>query len=337
VFEHPVGSLDDSHQEPRRQCRQAVAGGQVHFVGHYSNNVYDFAFDTLAKVRPDIRADPAGGRPDNRPLDRLREDLRRVGRQLGHQLSILDGSLEDLRCGRLIRIVLHGEDGVVFCNSIVPHQYIVGLVRDRPPRDRPDRPLTDRPPVRAADIALARLSTSLRRLVSLGPLNPGGWLRPEPLEPAGPPPDAGPGAPTPPHVEGAGTDALPAALLARTVRPDDLHYLAHWRDGTRSGAADQLDHPRLSRFFTQITPGTRRKLYADLGRQLPTVARQLGRLANPVIGFGLTRIVLDVEEGAVFFYRLSEQDALVGVTLDQAQVSDADHRLAELAAAHRAR
>ncbi len=59
----------------------------------------------------------------------------------------------------------------------------------------------------------------------------------------------------------------------------------------------------------------------------------MDRTLLPLLGGVLRRVVLDVEAGALYFRRLGEDDALIGVTLDQAKVAVAEASLNTLAQA----
>jgi hypothetical protein len=80
-----------------------------------------------------------------------------------------------------------------------------------------------------------------------------------------------------------------------------------------------------------MTVDARRKFYNDFAMELSNVVSTLGRLTRSSVGGRLFRLVLDVEQGAIFYYRLRVNDYLVGVTLDQDQVHVADDKMALLA------
>jgi hypothetical protein len=117
----------------------------------------------------------------------------------------------------------------------------------------------------------------------------------------------------------------------RAIRPDDLHFVAYCRDGEVVFTADYLGDRSLAPFFTQITFATRRKFYLEFSQELCSHATKLSRATRGVLGGLLVRCVLDVEQGAIYYYRIKPGDYLVGVTIDQSRVSGADDRMSRLA------
>jgi hypothetical protein len=100
-------------------------------------------------------------------------------------------------------------------------------------------------------------------------------------------------------------------------------------------SVDQLDHPQLGPYFQEISVTERRLFYQNVCRQFPITVRKLGRMASSVTGSKVERVVLDVEQGAIYYYRISPGEYLVGVTIDQRQVAQADDKIAEIAVACR--
>lgn len=325
--------LGEEFADTRAACRDVVRDGRaVHYLAHYTSAVFDFSVDVLG--------DPP------RPADALpgatrRDELRRLGRQLSFVINGIEQTLLEARTGGLIRTVLHTENGAVFCDSVVPRECVVGVVLSRPSGD----PLATIPEVAVGDRAVAGLATRLRERVRLPSLNPGGW------ETAGPPERAseGPagargyrraehqrGEPSPvstgtPHVWPA-RPGRHAERLVAAVRPDDLHFVAYCSQGNTEFTVDHLGHPSLFPFFTQITVDARRRFYRGFAAELGALASKLNRTVRTSLGGRLLRLVLDVEQGAVYYYQLGFDDYLVGVTIDQSRVSVADDRMSRLAA-----
>jgi hypothetical protein len=322
LYEEVADHLGPEFGETRQACRDTMAKSTaLRYLAHYSSAVFDFGLDALGDPPPP---------PDALPGTTRRDELKRLGRQLGSTITNLDRSLQEVRTGRLIRTVLQTEEGAVFCDSVVPSENVVGLVVDRSATEHPEVPLASAPDVRAADQAVAELAGALRARVRLPSLNPGGWESAELAEPL---PSTGPGpAPCVTVLAGPGeeTDRLVAACV-RAARPDDLHVVAYCSQGELPVLVDHLDHPSLSPFFTQIAVETRRRFYQGFSRELGTLAHRLNRTTSTALGGVLVRLVLDVEMGAIFFYRLRPGDYLVGVTIDQNQVRGADDRMAALA------
>ncbi|MER5262973.1 hypothetical protein ABTZ99_12980 [Actinosynnema sp. NPDC002837] len=295
----------------RQACRAAIAETPaLHYLAHYSSGVFDFGVDALGDPPPAPDALPGGTR---------REELKRLGRHLTFQVATLDRALQEVRTGRLIRTVLHTEEGALFCDSVVPTEHVVGLVLDHAGAG----PLFGHPAVDEADRAVAGLATRLRAQLSLGSLNPGGWessadVAPLPVREA-----------VSPHVT-AGEGPLTACLAA--VRPEDLHLVAHVVGGEVRAMVDCLGDPSLAPFFKQVTVEARRRFYHGFVQELGALTTKLNRAVSPVVGGLMARLVLDVEMGAIYHYRLRAGEYLVGVTIDQSRVRAADDRMSALAA-----
>ncbi|MFJ6675559.1 hypothetical protein ACIQMJ_31015 [Actinosynnema sp. NPDC091369] len=294
----------------RQACREAVeASPALHYLAHYSNGVFDFGVDALGD---------AGPAPDALPGGTRREELKRLGRHLTFQVATLDRALQEVRTGRLIRTVLHTEEGALFCDSVVPTEHVVGLVLDHAGAG----PLFGHPAVDEADRAVAGLATRLRGQLSLGSLNPGGWDSAEDVVPLPVEQDVRA------HVT-AGEGPLTACLAA--VRAQDLHLVAHVAGGEVRSMVDCLGDPSLAPFFRQVTVDVRRRFYHGFVQELGALATKLNRAVSPVVGGLMARLVLDVEMGAIYYYRLRAGEYLVGVTIDQARVRAADDRMSALA------
>ena len=126
---------------------RSLRGGRgPRYLAHYTDGVFDFAVNDVADG-----PDPYG----------------RVGHHVVNEVGALDAALEEVRTGRLIRVVLRTDAGAVLCCSVVPREHLVGFVPDVAA-------------VWAADVELAELVTRLRARVSLGSQNPGGWLSAKP-------------------------------------------------------------------------------------------------------------------------------------------------------------
>lgn len=322
VFEEVADHLGPEFGDARQACFDTmVKSTALRYLAHYSRAVFDFGFDALGDPPPS---------PDALPGTTRRDELKRLGRQLGFTVTTLDRTLQEARTGRLIRTVVQTEEGAVFCDSVVPSENVVGLVVDRSATEHPVTPLALAPDLRAADRAVAELASTLRAQVRLPSLNPGGWESADPVEPL---PSIG-SEPAPfttvLAAPGADTDRLLSACV-RAVRPEDLHLVAYCSQGELPVMVDHLDHPSLSPFFTQIAVETRRRFYQGFSRELGAMAHRLNRTTSTALGGVLVRLVLDIEMGAIYYYRLGPGDYLVGVTIDQNRVSGADDRMAALA------
>lgn len=327
LFEDRAMHADERFSMAMSLCRKAVLSAQgIHYLAYYADGVYDFGMDLLADIAFRIDRPPSS-------IESRRSDYERIGCQLSNAVKDLDETLQQVRTGALIRVMLHAPRGVICCDSIVPDEYVVGLTFDPSSLPTSGVALSELAGARRIDITIARLATELRRQLSLQPLNPGAWISPKPAsDEASSGPLSHPFArrDVSPYIEGAEDDAV-ADLFREAVDPDDLHYVACCRDGEVTFSVDQLGHHQLGRFFTQITPEKRRSFYRDFCRQLPVIIGQLGRMVGSAIGGRLERLVLDVEQGAIYYYRLGIGEYLVGVTIDQDQVAKADDKMAQLA------
>lgn len=326
LFEDRASHADDRFSMAMSLCRKVVLSMQgVHYLAYYAEGVYDFAIDMLADIADHV--DQAA-----RSIDYRRNDYERIGCQLSNAVKSLDDTLQKVRTGALIRTLLHASRGMICCNSVVLNEYVVGLTFDISALPTSDIPLTELVGAKKTDIAISRLTTALRRQLSLQSLNPGSWISPKPVsDEAGSDRWSHPSTKqdVPPHIEGAADDEV-ADLFLTEVDPDDLHYLAHCREGEVTFSVDQLGHPQLGLFFTQITVNERRSFYRDFCCQLPVIIGQFSRMAGSAIGGRLERVVLDVEQGAIYYYRIRIGEYLVGVTIDQNQVAQADDKMARL-------
>ena len=124
---------------------------------------------------------------------------------------------------------------------------------------------------------------------------------------------------------------VPAACRA-ALDVAHLHYVGWVKNRDVVYAADVLDAPALHRFFPDIaiTPAVRREFYGRLARLLSRMFPELTGWIEPVAGDPLHRLVLDVEEGAVYYYRQEPGQFLIGVTLNQERVHQADDAMAKL-------
>ncbi|KAB1940241.1 hypothetical protein F8271_16590 [Micromonospora sp. ALFpr18c] len=301
----------------RDLCRGLLLSGcGVYHVAHYTTGVLDFALDLFAHPSappPDDEADPP----------QRREAHRRVGAQLVYRASELNRRLGELHTGALIRTVVQTRTGLVFCNSVVGNEHVVGFAAV-PGADA--EAVADPSRVSVVDQAAAHLATDLRRLLRQQSQNPGGWDADPNGEPA---PAVASADDFQPHRTGSTT--LDGAVTA-ALHPGGLHYLSHHRMGDQAWAVDVLGHPDLDQFFNRgVTVADRRDRYQRLAGDLSLLALQVGRDLRRAVAGDVTRLVLDVEMGAVYYYRLSPDDYLVGVTLEQDSVAVADAEMATVA------
>ncbi len=284
----------------------------LHRVAHYTSSIHDFGVDVLD--------DPALSRSDDeRPIATRRAGYLRGGQSLTFIVGQEDAELQKLRSGRMIRTVLHSDRGAIFCAPVRRGEYLTGLSLD-----------DTRTAVDAADLTLAELVTAIRGQVGLGSQNPGGWLTARPSES-----DVWLG----PIRSQAGDESFEfrgeesramTGLFRGAVGREHLHYVATYRSGVMASSADCLDDPSIRHLFTQMTPGARRREYGEVGERFKSLAEKFDQLMRMAVKGHLVRVVFDVEQGAIYYYRLPDDGYMIGVTLVQAQVNAADHRMAEL-------
>ena len=115
------------------------------------------------------------------------------------------------------------------------------------------------------------------------------------------------------------------------VSADDLHYVSYVDPAFRFVSVDLLADRSLLPFFKNITQQERRDHYEQIGRRLNFIVARLNHSLKAVLSGRLTRAVLDVEEGAIYYYSVGNTPFVLGVTLDQDRVTQADARMENLA------
>lgn len=289
-------------------------------LGHYTDGFDDVTVDVLHED-----ADHEEHEPD---------DYLQTARTLSTVVSELEAHLIAVRTGSLIRVVLQTGQGVAYCDSVVPDQHVIGFGKTEPPP--PPLPWTAARNVREADELTSQLATDLRARISLQSLNPGGWKAArDPDDDVDPAlvPTATPGSL---RETGDVTSTL-ADQCRKFVDPRDLHYVALWANDEPVFTIDVFSDVKVGRFFNEsISVAQRRRFYAELGGRMPSLVKQFGRVCRKTLGGRPERLVLDVEQGAIYYYRVRACEYLVGVTLSQHEVVPADEKVARLAAAARA-
>jgi hypothetical protein len=170
--------------------------------------------------------------------------------------------------------------------------------------------------VYAADQAIAHLVTRLRASFGQPTQDPGGFIH----------------LSQHPEQEWRGGHQEAGATLEQRCQavldPQDLQFVALIRDGAKELWPDLFDDPAMEPFFRAgYTVDLRRRFYRDFALDLPHHVRDLGRIAYPLIGRGLDRVVLDVQRGAIYYYRMDPRSYLMGVTLNQFAVAVADVKM----------
>ena len=309
--EHPITTRVADHvgglfRVMIRECGSALtrAPELVH-LAHYSHGLHNFSVDRL------------GGE------ERRRDEFVALGRTLSLRHAAFERAVLDVRTGLLVRVVVQSEEGAAICASVQPGDLLVGVVLAPVDADAPPGTL----PVQSADIAVATLANRLRAHLRQASYNPGGWETADGSEPLI-------GAAVHPHllvrVPGARGVKRAAELVDGALRDRELHFVAYQVDGQIAVSGDTFAAPELDAFFTQIAVDARRRFYLSLSRELAASATSLSRVMTPVPGGRMLRFVLDVEQGAIYYYRLDAGRYLIGVTLDQSRVMHADLHMAAL-------
>jgi hypothetical protein len=290
-------------------CKTAIRHGALHYVAYFVRGNCRFAVDVVDgnDLEPDFLLEGhSGGR---------RGELLRSGQQLNFIVSRLDKAVEAVRSGRLIRTVFNVTSGALYYFSVVPGEYLIGATFDTSM-------------VLHADESMGWLVDRTRTAMGWGgAANPGGFL----TEHEVPAPDQF-RTQLPPYVVNKGDEpdeiAGPCSLV---LNPENVHYIAFFRDAECTFTADILRHEGLNPYFVGIGREERRSVYQRIGKLLYLVTGQLDHSLAQLLGGQLVRTVLDVEAGALYYMRISDREFLVGVTMDQSRVAVADRQLAELA------
>ncbi|WP_405457361.1 hypothetical protein OG786_10375 [Streptomyces sp. NBC_00101] len=306
----------DRHGRITALCEEAVAGQPaVRSLAHYSSGILDFAVCAAGRSPlSGLIAEP----------DEELQDEALPGSRLLLCTQDLGAALRPLGTGELMRTVVANARGGLWGGRIKPGEFLAALTDD--PHG-----------VRPMDAAMNRLTTRIRVDVhSLPDELPGGAPEAGPVLRAGGSPesslrvDFGTGA-----GPDTGTEARLRDLWHRHVDDVDLQYAAYYRDWTLVCAGDTFDSPALGPRFIDVSVRTRRTAYRDLSRvlrgHLARLTDALHLVAPATDGHPpLDRLVLDVQEGAVYVLWVSPREFVIGVTLDQLRVAPAEHRLRRL-------
>jgi len=110
----------------------------------------------------------------------------------------------------------------------------------------------------------------------------------------------------------------------------DLHYVAYYTKGTCRFSVDVLGDRRLTSMVGEVGPEERRRSYETYGRLSHDLVKLLNRKVDEVDAGHLIRVVLDVQKGAFYYFRIEEERYLYGVTLNQEKVLEADSKMLRL-------
>ncbi|MGW7418875.1 hypothetical protein ACWGJB_02185 [Streptomyces sp. NPDC054813] len=281
-----------------------------------------------AKVVLDAFAESPGSKSALSPESAAHE---RSGRQLYYILEELEPDFTALRTGSLIRTILRVPTGAVLYYLVEPGFHLYGATAAVERLDE-------------LDARMAECVNGLRLPARYSPLNYGSWFNDAPWmrepttgsrPPADPYPEREASLPVGPYVAENRREApAPPPDVADALRSsldiEGLHYIAYHKSPTAAWGYDIFDHPGLGSFFRVQTPERRRGRYGRMGQLLPGVARRMNLSLQAILRGELIHVVLDVEQGAVYFHTLPGQRFLMGVTLDQSRVTEADQTVSRL-------
>ncbi|NEA61828.1 hypothetical protein [Streptomyces sp. SID12488] len=321
---HRSTTLKESHWTPKRHglitalCEETLERTPaIRSLAHYSNGILDFVA---------LRADRA---PLSSLVTEIGDDAQNEslpGSRLLLCTQDLGAVLRPLKTGELMRTVLAGTRAGLWGGRARPDEFLAAVTDV--PGGVPDM-----------DDAMNRLVTRIRTEVhGLPDELLGGDAQAKAHLQSGE-------APAGPHVD-FGTAAAPNAVYEQRLRDlwrtqvntTDLQYAGYYRDWTLVCVGDVFDSQELGPRFMDVSVRTRRTAYRDLSRSLRGHLIRLKDALDliappPVNGASVERLVLDVQEGAVYVHWTSPRAFLLGVTLDQRQVANAEQRLAALARA----
>ncbi|PWI18270.1 hypothetical protein DI272_32095 [Streptomyces sp. Act143] len=271
------------------------------------------------------------GDTDGEGVPLISRSHERAGRHLFYILEELEPDFAELRTGALMRTVLRVPSGAIFYYLVEPGLHLYGATYSTHSLD--DSGSAQR--FDELDERVADAVNELRVSVNYSQWDFGSYLSKKSAAPPAPAPESLSVAPADAcHTESESPSAdAPdgtAGLLSAALDVNGLHHVAYYSGGTAVCSADIFRHPSLSRYFRVTTPERRREKYARMGELLPGVAQRMNASLSALLEGRLHQIVLDVEQGAVYFHTLPGGRYLMAVTLDQARVAEADRRLGQL-------
>lgn len=305
---------DDSRLGPTSRCCMAefAAAGRLRSIAHFSNNILDFV------VRPE-GVGPQAAEHDEYTVNEIEGSL---GGDLVLWFEERDQTLHQLNTGELMRVVVATPAGGFYCGRVKLRLHLVGITEEPDGAD-------------ALDLAMNRLITQIREKVYNLPDEHLGGDRGLPMEPLAPDTEDG-------FAFEVGLMALDdtsmeprlRGLWPRFVNASDLHYAALYHDWSLVCVGDAFDHKQMSPRFMNIEPTRRRALYRDIANRLRSDIARLRDIVRPAPDAPISRLVLDVQEGAIYIHWVgsSTGDFVLGVTLNQLQVDVAERRLRGLVA-----
>ncbi|MEU5401764.1 hypothetical protein ABZ348_20980 [Streptomyces sp. NPDC005963] len=302
-------------------CEQALHPEGLHHVAEYHRGVFNYSVDILDHPLLARLGKPRGASEGDRAL------YIRIGRQLNFLLGRMDSSLRPVESGRLIRTVLRLGQATLFHYYVRPGHYLTGVSLGKETAEAGDR-------------AMTKLATGFRTGLHQLRIDYGGFIGAPEVSPSSerPAPAELPftpsSAPAHHHREvfgdiGPDADRI-GALCAASLTAKNLHYVAYVDPTSGFLSTDLLAAEGLAEYHSLINRQQRRDRYHDISRRLHFVVARLNHSLKAVLPGRLTRTVLDVDEGALFYCALGNGTFLLGVTLHQDRVAYADDVMTRL-------
>jgi hypothetical protein len=116
-------------------------------------------------------------------------------------------------------------------------------------------------------------------------------------------------------------------IVGKNLSIVDLHYVAFFVDERCHFSMDVFEDDHLSGMFAGVSEDQRRDQYVHQGLRLNRLVEAYNAEFRGIDVGILLRVVLDVERGALYYFYVDDRRFLVGVTLDQRQVHEADTKM----------
>ncbi|MFH0177207.1 hypothetical protein [Streptomyces cacaoi] len=261
------------------------------------------------------------------PTELASRRLERAGRQLFYILEESAPDFAELRTGAPIRTVVRIPSGALLYHSVeagfhlccaTPQDQVTELIA------RMTEGIDDlRPAVR---YSLLPRRSYLSRYATAAAAS----VQPPSVEQGSEDDDITEGSP---YTMNSATDATAelSGLMRAALGVDGLHYVAYYAAGVPTCTVDIFRHPALRTHFGAFTtPQQRRDKYSLLGQLLPGVTRRMNTSLHALLEGQIHQIVLNMEQGAVYFQHLQERNYLLGISLDHSRPAEADRHIERL-------
>ncbi|WP_142152121.1 hypothetical protein [Streptomyces sp. SLBN-31] len=263
--------------------------------------------------------------PEDFPAEPGSERLEHDGRQLFYILEELAPDFAELRTGALIRTVVRVPSGALLYHSVAADFHLCCATRQDRITELIARMNEGMDGLRPA----VRYSMLHRRAYASRYAAAGASAKPPAGEDDTEADDVAEGNP---YMVDTGADRAAGIgdLLRAALGIHGLHYVAYYAAGVPACTADIFRHPALRSHFGSATPQQRRDRYGLLGQLLPGVTDRMNTSLHALLEGEIQQIVLNVEQGAVYFQQLYDRHYLLGVSLNQARLAEADQHIERL-------